>query len=405
MALVTVPLFYLGGDYLAKKYVIEIPPAAVDQSEIKAGDKLSLSVSHKQFDVRPARVIDQIPQINLWWYTVPAFVMTIVFYLYCYQQKVKILALTGDDYSLANGTMVLGITSALIIFVTTFIITKVRKTGPAKDFHWRSLPPIAVACGLILVFSFSAVFWLLGKMFTDASFDIYTSTFFAFIIISSVNYMMINLALTLTSGVVTNLLTIMIIGGMLFSMLTNSSRDWWKHNFSFLGTAENSANLQFNITLIFSGLLMVTLVDYLFVNLRERYPGKKTMILRWLLYALSACIAMIGLFPNDPEFHIFHDRISMWLVYIMLILIITIRWLLPGVTRQFLILSYVMGSLMGLEYIVFKLSDYLSLTAFELLEFGLAFSWLLLLLQRIESLARYGRNLFVVTIKSSEEDK
>ena len=197
----------------------------------------------------------------------------------------------------------------------------------------------------------------------------------------------------------------MIIGGMLFSMLTNSTRDWWKYNFSFLGTAKNSANLQFNVTLIFSGLLMMALVDYLFVNLQQKYPGIKTQLLRWLLYGEAACIAAIGLFPNNPKFHILHDRISMWLVYIMLILIVAIRWILPEVTKQFLVTSYVIGAVMGAEYIIFKLANYLSLTAFELIEFALSFSWLLLLLQNIENLAQYGERLFLVKIKNSSTEE
>lgn len=391
---------------MTKKYQIEIPESALQQTDFKPGDKLALSVNHKQLDLRPARVIDQLPQISFWWYALPAAIMTVVFYVFLrsihYHGAVP---LTGSDYSLANGALVLGVISGLVTFVTTFVIEKLRKTGPAKDFYWRSLPPLAIACGLIMLFSFTAVFWLLGQMFMDARFDIYTSTFFVFVIVAGVNYIMINLAMTLTSGVVTNLLTIMIIGGMLFSMLTNSARDWWKHNFSFLGTAQNSANLQFNVTLIFSGLLMMVLVDYLFVNVQKRYKGKGVLVLRWLLYMLSACVAAIGLFPNDPQYHILHDRISMWLVYIMLIIIVLVRWILPEVNRQFLILSYIMGALMGLGYIFFKLSDYLSLTAFELLEFGLAFSWLLLLLQNIENLARFGHNLFLVKIVPGEDDQ
>ncbi|WP_373841574.1 DUF998 domain-containing protein [Limosilactobacillus sp.] len=389
-----------------KKYRIEIPVSALKQANFKAGDWLALSVNHKQMDLRPVRVIDQLPQISFWWYALPATIMMVIFYLFArFINHSQLIPLTGDNYSLANGAMILGVISGLVTFMTVFIVEKVRKTGPAKNFYWRSLPPLAIACGLIMLFSFSAVFWLLGQMFKDASFDIYTSTFFAFVIIAGVNYIMINLAMTLTSGVVTNLLTIMIIGGMLFSMLTNSSRDWWKHNFSFLGTAKNSTNLQFNITLIFSGLLMMVLVDYLFVNLQKKYRGKRVLVLRWLLYALSACIACIGLFPNDPRFHILHDRISMWLVYIMLIMIGLIRWILPEVTRQFLVLSYIIGCLMGLGYIFFKLSDYLSLTGFELLEFGLAFSWLLLLLQNIENLARFGHDLFLVTIVPDDQWK
>lgn len=54
--------------------------------------------------------------------------------------------------------------------------------------------------------------------------------------------------------------------------------------------------------------------------------------------------------------------------------------------------------------IVFKLSDYLSLTAFELLEFGLAMSWILLLFQNIEGLAQYGENFFLIKIKQEHSN-
>lgn len=388
---------------MAKKYKIEIPASALKDTDFDLGDKLSLSVSHKQFNIRPANVIDQLPQINIWFYTVPAFLMMIIFFVYTRSQDISQIALNGKDYSIANAATLLGVTCGLTIFVIAAVWTKMHRSGPTKDLYWRNIPTIVIATGLILVFSFYAAFWLLERMFMDASFDVYTSSVMIFMIVAAVNYIMINLAMTLTTSVITNLLTIMIIGGMVFSILTNSSRDWWKHNFSFLGTAKNSANFQFNVTLIFSGVLMITLVDYLFVNLQKRFRGRRILILRWLLYALSACIASIGLFPNDPEFHVLHDRISMWLVYIILILIATVRWLLPRVTKQFLILSYAMGAIMGIEYIVFKLSDYLSLTAFELLEFGLAFSWILLLLQNIENLSQFGYNLFIVTVE--EEDK
>ncbi len=389
---------------MAKKYTIEIPATAIKKTGFSTDEQLELNVNHNSITIRPSRVTDQLPNIKLHWYVIPAIILTIAFYIFCQQNHMQTVPITGD-YSIANASTVLSLVSGLPLFVITFIITKLRKNGPTRNIYWRSLPPIAIACGLILAFSFSAFFWLLEKLFTDARFDIYTSMTFIFLIIAAVNYLMINLVMTLSSGVITNLLTIMIIGGMLFSMLTNSDRDWWRHNFSFLGTSQNSANLQFNVTLIFSGLLMMALVDYLFVNLQQKYPGWKTQALRWLLYGEAACIAAIGLFPNDPQFHVLHDRISMWLVYIMLILIVAIRWILPEVTRQFLITSYVIGVVMGAEYIIFKLTNYLSLTAFELIEFALSFSWLLLLLQNIENLAQYGEQLFLVKINSGQNEE
>lgn len=389
---------------MAKKYTIEIPATAIKKTGFSTDEQLELNVNHNSITIRPSRVTDQLPNIKLHWYIIPAIILTIVFYIFCQQNNMQTVPITGD-YSIANASTVLSLVSGLPLFVITFIITKLRKNGPTRNIYWRSLPPIAIACGLILAFSFSAFFWLLEKLFTDARFDIYTSMTFIFLIIAAVNYLMINLVMTLSSGVITNLLTIMIIGGMLFSMLTNSDRDWWRHNFSFLGTSQNSGNLQFNVTLIFSGLLMMALVDYLFVNLQQKYPGWKTQALRWLLYGEAACVAAIGLFPNDPQFHVLHDRISMWLVYIMLILIVAIRWILPEVTRQFLITSYVIGAVMGAEYIIFKLTNYLSLTAFELIEFALSFSWLLLLLQNIENLAQYGEQLFLIKINSGQQSE
>lgn len=389
---------------MAKKYIIEIPESAMKKSGFRSGEQLELNLNHNEIRIRPAQVTDQLPRIRLYWYILPAAILTVCFFMFCRQHHMATVPITGD-YSIANGSMFLSLASGLFVFVISFIVTKLRNNGPTRNIYWRSLPTITIACGLIIAFSFSAFFWLLEKLFTDARFDIYTSTTFIFVIIAAVNYVMINLALTLSSGIITNLLTIMIIGGMLFSMLTNSTRDWWKHNFSFLGTAQNSANLQFNVTLIFSGLLMIALVDYLFVNLQKKYPGVKTQLLRWLLYGEAACIAAIGLFPNDPRFHVLHDRISMWLVYIMLILIVAIKWILPKATKQFLITSYVIGSVMGAEYIIFKLANYLSLTAFELIEFALSFSWLLLLLQNIENLAQYGEQIFAVKINEVQSNK
>lgn len=388
---------------MAKKYQIELPASAFDKTDFTTNEELSLSVNHKQISIRPVKVSEQLPNINILWYAVPAVILAIVFLAFFSLVKAKTIPITGDDYSIANGALLLGVCSGVLSFLITFIVTKVLGRGPSKDFHWRSLPTITIACGLIIAFSLSAIFWLFGQMFKDARFDIYTATCFIVVILAILNYIMINLALTLSSGVITNLLTIMIIGGMLFSMLTNSSRNWWRYNFSFLGTAKNSTSFQFNITLIFTGLLMIALVDYLFVNIQRRYHGYRIQTLRWLLIMLAVCIASIGIFPNNPQFHVLHDRIAMWLVYIMLILIVMIRWILPEVTKQFLTVSYTIGVIMSAEYIVFKLTNYLSLTAFELFEFGLAFSWLLLLLQNIENLAQFGQNLFVIKIKPVEE--
>jgi hypothetical protein len=79
--------------------------------------------------------------------------------------------------------------------------------------------------------------------------------------------------------------------------------------------------------------------------------------------------------------HIVHNHLAQMLVVWILLMIGAIRWLLPQAGSEFLLMSYsIAGGLVAVE-ILFEGLHYLSLTAFELIAFGLAFTWLILLLQ------------------------
>ena len=94
----------------------------------------------------------------------------------------------------------------------------------------------------------------------------------------------------------------------------------------------------------------------------------------------------------------------MWMVYTMLILVVVVRWTMPMMTKTFLTLSYVIGGVLAVSYIAFKCVRYLSLTAFEMLAFGLAFSWILLLFQLIEAVVQRDVRLFTVELVAEEND-
>lgn len=381
-----------------KKYRLEVPADAAKKLGLDKTD-YSMWISHRQVVVRPSNVSDMVPQIKFWWYGVLAIISAIVFLFAVSERRMRLVPFSGN-YSISFASIILAAVSGTITFAITFIHQKRKGTGPAKNFSWRSLIPLVVACGMIITFTTMAIFWMISQLFKGLILDPYTASVLVMLAVALTNYLMINLAMTLSSGVVTNLMTVMIVGGVGFSMLTNSSKNWWQHNFSFLGTAQNNSNWQFNITLIFSGLLMMMLIDYLFVNLGQRYSGWEIQILRWLLYGLAACVAAIGIFPNDPRYHVLHDRISMWLIYFMLIMIIVVRWCLPDVTHQFLVVSYTIGGILTADYLIFKVFTYLSLTAFELIAFVLAFAWILLLFQYIGNLVSNNVIIFPVEIKS-----
>lgn len=385
-----------------KKYRIDLPAKAVENLELEKNTPLVLMVDNKTLTIRPSRTVEMLPQIMMRWYLIPAVLAAVIFFCLSWANHHWVISLTGN-WSIGFASLYLGTFSGVVAFATAFIRQKRHRSGPAMELHWRNLPTLLIAFGTILAISIMIVFWLAEKMFAGASFDIYTSTLFVFLFVAAITYGMLNLAMTISEAIITNSMMIMIIGGMLFSMLTNSNRDWWHYNFSYLGTQQNATYWRFNITLIFSALLMATLVDYLFFNLQKKYPDRGVKVLRILLYAEAACLGGIGCFPNDPQYHVLHDRISMWLVYIMILIIGLLRWLMPGLSRQFLKISYIIGGIMALDWLVFKATSYLSLTAFELLEFGLSFSWLLLLFQNLEYLARIGDQIFPVRIEKNDD--
>ena len=385
-----------------KKYRIDLPAKAVENLELEKNTSLVLMVDNKTLTIRPSRTVEMLPQIMMRWYLIPAVLAAVIFFCLSWSNHHWVISLTGN-WSIGFASLYLGTFSGVVAFATAFIRQKRHRSGPAMELHWRNLPTLLIAFGTILAISIMIVFWLAEKMFAGASFDIYTSTLFVFLFVAAITYGMLNLAMTISEAIITNSMMIMIIGGMLFSMLTNSNRDWWHYNFSYLGTQQNATYWRFNITLIFSALLMATLVDYLFFNLQKKYPDRGVKVLRILLYAEAACLGGIGCFPNDPQYHVLHDRISMWLVYIMILIIGLLRWLMPGLSRQFLKISYIIGGIMALDWLVFKATSYLSLTAFELLEFGLSFSWLLLHFQNLEYLARIGDQIFPVRIEKNDD--
>lgn len=385
-----------------KKYRIDLPAKAVENLELEKNTPLVLMVDNKTLTIRPSRTVEMLPQIMMRWYLIPAVLAAVIFFCLSWVNHHWVISLTGN-WSIGFASLYLGTFSGVVAFATAFIRQKRHRSGPAMELHWRNLPTLLIAFGTILAISIMIGFWLAEKMFAGASFDIYTSTLFVFLFVAAITYGMLNLAMTISEAVITNSMMIMIIGGMLFSMLTNSNRDWWHYNFSYLGTQQNATYWRFNITLIFSALLMATLVDYLFFNLQKKYPDRGVKVLQILLYAEAACLGGIGCFPNDPQYHVLHDRISMWLVYIMILIIGLLRWLMPGLSRQFLKISYIIGGIMALDWLVFKATSYLSLTAFELLEFGLSFSWLLLLFQNLEYLARIGDQIFPVRIEKNDD--
>ena len=308
--------------------------------------------------------------------------------------------------STASIVILLGVLTGMINFTYFFTESKRgRVDSLAHKIYWRNFPTVLLSYTLLVFAALLFFFKILGHLFVGATFDTWTSTIIGTILVAIINYIMVYAAKTLTPATLIKSLTYIIIGGVTVAMITNQDQQWWLYNLSFLGTPEATNSWQFNITLIFSALIMIALIDYLFVMLYEgQGKTKNLIILKGLLILMALLLAGVGLFPYDDSLfnQTMHNRVAEGLIYIFIILILTVRWLLPEVSKQFLKISYGVGAALIISVFLFQGIHYLSLTAFELISFVLAFSWLLLLLQYLVNLVmNQGQSFMVKLVRRS----
>ncbi len=89
-------------------------------------------------------------------------------------------------------------------------------------------------------------------MFPGVVFDLYTATGLYFVSIAIINYFIIYIVMALTPLLLTNILTFVIIGGVVGAMVTNRENQWWQHKFSFFRYQRSDKPLAIQSYLSFS---------------------------------------------------------------------------------------------------------------------------------------------------------
>jgi len=385
---------------------VSIPVSALERAGIATDDQLRLKVHND------ALVLEKIqPEQPQWqrylivWPLIVAVLSGLASYAYWWFQNVHPVPLTGSQ-SVGSLTIVAGVLTGAVFFIIFFMKTRNDPENRfSRQIYWRNFPVITIAFIMILAFALVGAFWVLELLFPKVVFDRFTSLLLIIVFTYFANAFMIWAALTINGRSLSTLLTIVIISGCVVSMAANGQRRWWQHNLSFLGTQEARNAWQFNLTLIFSALLMVVLIDYLFVSLSRIYPRTwRTSTLRVLLTLTAIDFGAVGLFPNNTAFHWLHDLVAGGLVTLLVLLIIWVRWLLPAVTKDFLWLSYGAGVVLLLLNFGFRWFRFPSLTAFEIQAFGISFGWLLMLFSRLQTLVNEDPELLTIQLERESND-
>ena len=387
------------------KIKISVPDELVKKYDLHNDDDFKITARNGEIRLKKKNHDSNKRQFNVIWILIASILTSVAFWIFINAVHLHQVPLVGIN-SIASGLIVLGGLSGMILFSAYFISNrkKITVAYSAKTF-WRTFPVIVISFVLILSLALMGIAWGLSRLFTGITFGHVVAMMLFFVFVTAINYIMVRIGLAVNYGMLTTIMILVITSGAVMSMASNG-RNWWQHNFSFLGTKHANNSWQFNLTLVFSSLLMVALVDYIFVSLRAVVKNTwRTITLRIILTVTALDVGAVGLFPNNANFHILHDKVAGYLVYLIIILIVGIRWLLPEVGKRFLALSY--GMCVGLVIIdlMFKPLHIISLTAFELIAFILAFGWILILFDTMIGIVEDEDDKYDVKIEIDEQVK
>ena len=387
------------------KIKISVPDELVKKYDLHNDDDFKITARNGEIRLKKKNHDSNKRQFNVIWILIASILTSIAFWIFINAMHLHQVPLVGTN-SIASGLIVFGGLSGMILFSAYFISNrkKITVAYSAKTF-WRTFPVIVISFVLILSLALMGIAWGLSRLFTGITFGHVVAMMLFFVFVTTINYIMVRIGLAVNYGILTTIMILVITSGTVVSMASNG-RNWWQHNLSFLGTKHANNSWQFNLTLVFSSLLMVALVDYIFVSLRAVVKNTwRTITLRIILTVTALDVGAVGLFPNNANFHVLHDKVAGYLVYLIIILIIGIRWLLPKVGKRFLALSY--GMCVGLVVIdlMFKPLHIISLTAFELIAFILAFGWILILFDTMIGIVEDEDDKYDVKIEIDEQVK
>lgn len=264
---------------------------------------------------------------------------------------------------------------------------------PKRWVLWRDTLTLSFAHTVLMLALLALAAYLFTNAFIGLEFDLYTSSIIVGVVVGVSTYMLVPQASDVSINQIVAVLGTILVGGVFVAMLTSGQPNWWQENFSYLGTSASEAARTFNLTLIVSGLVLLslteTIVNTLAPALSKHQTEIKIRVIKAAFIFVSFALAGVGLFPwtADSILATLHNLSATLLVVGFLFMIAALKWTSPELSTEFFVVSYVLAAVLVLCYVLFNIVGYLNLTAFELLSFGISFAWLMMYLRNLSLLA------------------
>ncbi|WP_161972384.1 DUF998 domain-containing protein [Glaciihabitans arcticus] len=300
------------------------------------------------------------------------------------------IAFSGQLTGLGGSGSISGLAAAVsaIVGAIAFVLGYIRQSADEIRWRRRSLYRRVIdVLGLTLtgvgvaVLMIGSIFQVLQLAFRDLVLNSLTSSTLVAVTAGVTAYALFLIASQISTKTLASLLALFLVAGVFASMLTADDATWWQRNFSALGMGGNGSAQAFNLTIIVAGFAMITLADYLTMDLRSR-PGPRGMrlrgvsVIRILLIIIGIALTGVGLVPVDVSV-LAHNTFSSTALVGFAVLLVLVPTLLKGLPKGFVITTFVVIGVIVVGGVLF-LIGYYNLTALELVAVLVIFAWLIL---------------------------
>lgn len=257
-----------------------------------------------------------------------------------------------------------------------------------------SMIPIGLAYGAVVALLIVVLLSLVDRAFQDLQLALLQGTAIAVLVAGSLSNWAIKQAASSSSTRLLELAIIIIAGGIYLTATQVENPEWWRVSFSYLGSLKSNANTIFNVTLVFGGLLLIAWMPYFLSDLRVliRSDIAQPRALTWLrvgMWWLAVGVALVGIFKTQstPFSSIVHNLAAYSLAGVFGLLMLGLKWLIPGISKEVLALTWIMlgGLAVTMAMAAF---GYINTVGLEVIAFSLGIMWLQALVRGVASSAQ-----------------
>lgn len=257
---------------------------------------------------------------------------------------------------------------------------------------WLNVAGLTLMMGSLALFSMQALGRVAAAAFIGLQLDVWSGTAFISLACGMSVYFAASTAGRLNTERLAVLVSVFLVLGALMSMVNAADQEWWRIHFSALGMALDFSGFAFNFTLILTGLVIITLADFLVHDmlgwLEATGQGRwKARFLRVGLGLMGTMLAGIGFIPVTLS-HQGHLFVTYMTAAAFIVLALVAPMILRGIPWGFRVVSYASLGFMALMWYLHREVRYLNTTGFEMIAVATVLAWMVLFIRTVIAAGR-----------------